>query len=238
MDQLEKKRLQEKQMVGCMIALYCKKKHGGGKTLCPQCQALYEYACQRCDHCRFMETKTFCSNCKVHCYKPEMRREIQQVMRFAGPWMLLYHPVLALRHLRESLKERKKESKMNWKKAAWLTLGFLGLALGAVGAVLPLLPAFPFLLLAAVSFGKSSQRLHRWFTGTRLYRENLEGYLKGEGMTWKTKIRVMVSLTLLMSIGFGIMYARGSYIPCMILGGVWVFHLLYFALGVKTRQED
>lgn len=127
---------------------------------------------------------------------------------------------------------------MNLKKLFWTGLGFLGLALGAVGAVLPLLPAFPFLLLAAFSFGKSSRRLHQWFLGTRLYKSNLESYVKGEGMTWKVKIRVMVTLTLIMAMGFTIMYLKTIYLPCVILGIVWVGHLFYFAFGVKTRKPE
>ena len=63
---LQSKREREKQVVEAMIRLYCRKKHGG-KELCPQCAALLDYACRRSDHCPFMETKTFCSNCKVHC---------------------------------------------------------------------------------------------------------------------------------------------------------------------------
>ena len=50
---------------------------------------------------------------------------------------------------------------MKIKKAVYMVLGFVGLALGAVGAVVPLLPAFPFLLLAAFGFAKSSQKLHK-----------------------------------------------------------------------------
>ena len=69
----------------------------------------------------------------------------------------------------------------------YISLGCISLALGAVGTVVPLLPAVPFLLLAAFCFGKSSERLHRWFTGTSLYKNNLETYVKGEGMTRKTK---------------------------------------------------
>ena len=65
---------------------------------------------------------------------------------------------------------------MKIKKAGYMVLGFVGLALGAVGAVVPLLPAFPFLLLAAFGFAKSSQKLHNWFIGTKLYRENLESF--------------------------------------------------------------
>lgn len=123
---------------------------------------------------------------------------------------------------------------MNIKKIFWMLLGFLGLILGAIGAVLPMLPAFPFLLLAAFSFGKSSEKLHTWFIGTRLYRNNLESYVKGQGMTRKTKIKVMITVTLLMSFGFFMMFRKALYIPCAILGGVWVFHIVYFLLGVKT----
>ena len=103
---------------------------------------------------------------------------------------------------------------MKIKRFLWMLLGCAGLALGAVGAVLPLLPAFPFLLLAAVGFGKSSERLHRWFTGTKLYKDNLESYVKGQGMTRKTKIRVMVTVTLLMAVGLFIMFSKALYIPC------------------------
>ena len=96
---------------------------------------------------------------------------------------------------------------------------------------------FPFLLLAAFSFGKSSEKLHTWFVGTKLYKDNLESYVAGKGMTWKTKIRVMIMVTLLMGFGFFMMIRKDLYIPCGILGGVWVFHILYFIFGVKTLKE-
>lgn len=127
---------------------------------------------------------------------------------------------------------------MNVKKIFWLILGFFGLILGAVGAVLPMLPAFPFLLLAAFSFGKSSEKLHTWFIGTKLYKNNLESYVKGQGMTRKTKIKVMITVTVLMSFGFFMMFRKALYIPCAILGGVWVFHIVYFLLGVKTYTPE
>lgn len=127
---------------------------------------------------------------------------------------------------------------MNIKRILWMMLGCLGVALGAVGAVLPMLPAFPFLLLAAVSFARSSDRLHHWFTNTKLYKKNLESYIKGKGMTWSTKIRVMITVTLLMSFGFTMMFWRGIYIPCMILAGVWIFHIIYFLVGVKTYRPE
>ena len=75
--------------------------------MCPVCQQLSDYAKLRSQKCPFMEEKTFCANCKVHCYKPEMREQIRKVMRFSGPRMLLYHPVLAVWHLICSVKEKK-----------------------------------------------------------------------------------------------------------------------------------
>ena len=227
------KREREKAVVSEMIALYCRRQHGRKNGLCPECTALNTYARQRSDKCPFMETKTFCSNCKVHCYKPEMREEIRTVMRFSGPRMIFRHPVMAVRHVLEVKKEKSDwRCVMKLKKILYVVLGCIGVALGALGAVLPLLPAFPFLLLAAFCFARSSERLNRWFTGTKLYKNNLESYVKGRGMTRKTKVKIMVTVTLLMSVGFVMM----DQVPVgrIVLACVWVFHILYFMLGVKT----
>lgn len=121
---------------------------------------------------------------------------------------------------------------MNPKKILFIVLGCIGLGLGAVGAVLPLLPSFPFLMLAAYCFARSSDRLHNWFIGTKLYKDNLESYVAGKGMTKKTKIRIMVTVTILMSIGFVMMHAVP--IGRIVLGCVWVFHMVYFIFGIKT----
>ncbi len=112
------KRDQEKRVVSLMISLYCYKKHDGFRKgvhrrmgapiLCVECAELDRYARQQIDRCPFMETKTFCSNCRVHCYKPEMREKIKEVMRFSGPRMFFYHPIMALRHVITSKKEKKR----------------------------------------------------------------------------------------------------------------------------------
>lgn len=121
------------------------------------------------------------------------------------------------------------------KKVLYIAVGCLGLALGAVGAVLPLLPAFPFLLLAAVCFGRSSQRLSDWFVGTRLYKNNLESFRRGEGMTWRTKFRIMIVVTLTMSIGFIMMHE--IMIGRIVLACVWVMHILIFCFKIKTLKR-
>lgn len=102
------KREREKQVVSLMISLYCRKRHKTKNGLCPDCAALEAYARQRSEKCPFMETKTFCSNCRVHCYKPKMRQKIREVMRFSGPLMIFYHPVMAVRHVIESKKEKRR----------------------------------------------------------------------------------------------------------------------------------
>lgn len=123
---------------------------------------------------------------------------------------------------------------MKLKKLLYIILGCVGVGLGAIGAVVPMLPAFPFLMLAAFCFARSSEKLDRWFKGTRLYKDNLEDYVAGRGMTWKTKIRIMITVTVLMSIGFTMMGLKGIVVGCIVLGCVWLFHILYFCFGVKT----
>ena len=111
MKSVKTKREEEKVTLELMVRLYCNKNHGTTDELCDECAELLDYALTRVDKCPFMETKTFCSNCKVHCYKPSMREKIRQVMRFSGPRMLFHHPVMAMRHVIETTKEKKKLEK-------------------------------------------------------------------------------------------------------------------------------
>lgn len=111
MEKIEIKREREKKLIEEMIRLYCRKNHGG-TDLCPECGELLMYSLSRIDRCPFMETKTFCSGCRVHCYSPDMRQQIRSVMRYAGPRMLMSHPVMVIRHMMESIKwKRKMEDK-------------------------------------------------------------------------------------------------------------------------------
>ena len=103
-----KKRRQEMEMLDAMISIYCRGNHHTKEELCPSCESLREYALKRTEKCPFMETKTFFSACTVHCYAPKMQEQIRLVMRYAGPRMLLVHPVLAVRHVMVTLKEKRK----------------------------------------------------------------------------------------------------------------------------------
>ena len=105
--QIEAKRAREKTVVLHMIEAYCHGKHGTRRgKLCTECTQLAEYADMRISRCPFMATKTFCSQCHVHCYAPEKLQAIKDVMRYAGPRMLLRHPVLVVRHGLDGMKKR------------------------------------------------------------------------------------------------------------------------------------
>ncbi len=97
--------VREARTIESMIQIYCHRKcgrhtaDGTSKGLCTECQELFDYAVVRLNKCPFQEEKSTCANCKVHCYKPEMRERIRDVMRYSGPFMLYRHPYLAFMHL-------------------------------------------------------------------------------------------------------------------------------------------
>ena len=101
---VERNRLaRERETIGAMLALYCRGRHHLAEGLCPECRRLSDYARQRIEKCPYGEDKPVCARCPIHCYKPVMREEVRKVMRYAGPRMLLYHPLLTLRHYLDSL---------------------------------------------------------------------------------------------------------------------------------------
>ncbi|WP_070966199.1 nitrous oxide-stimulated promoter family protein [Vibrio sonorensis] len=90
--------LTEFKTIEAMILIYCRGRHGC-KELCSQCKTLLEYAEMRLDRCPYGAHKPACNRCPVHCYKPDPKQQIREVMIYSGPRMLLKHPWLALRHL-------------------------------------------------------------------------------------------------------------------------------------------
>ena len=81
-----------------MVKMYCAAHHASD-ALCPECRQLLEYADRRLDLCPYGTDKPSCTNCPIHCYRPEPRERMRDVMRFAGPRMAGRHPYLAAMHL-------------------------------------------------------------------------------------------------------------------------------------------
>jgi hypothetical protein len=96
MNRLEK----EQKTISIMIRIFCRAHHGTDKELlCPACTDLLDYAKERLRRCPYVEDKGACSKCKIHCYKPDMRKQTTEVMRYSGPKMIKRHPLLAIDHL-------------------------------------------------------------------------------------------------------------------------------------------
>ena len=94
------RRARELKTIESMVRMYCRGHgHGAGVPLCTGCAALFEYATRRLERCVFGDAKPTCANCIVHCYSTDMREQIRVVMKWAGPRMLLRHPVLGILHL-------------------------------------------------------------------------------------------------------------------------------------------
>lgn len=118
----------------------------------------------------------------------------------------------------------------------YIALGYTSVGLGTLGTVVPVLPTVPFFLLATLCFAKSSEKLHTWLTGTKLYKDNLETYLASGGMTKKTKARIMVTTTVLM--GLSCLMAYRVVMVRIILGCVWALLMLFFLFGIKTIRAQ
>jgi hypothetical protein len=123
------------------------------------------------------------------------------------------------------------------RKTLYIALGILSLGLGAIGTVLPLVPTTPLVILAAICFGKSSQRLQSWLVSTKFYKNNIESFVKRRTMTIKRKIILLSIITLLMGTSFVMMYIVSAPVfGQVVLAIVWFVHVLYFGFKVKTEK--
>lgn len=125
-----------------------------------------------------------------------------------------------------------------WRKPIkwlWLVLAFLSLGIGSIGVVLPVLPTTPFLLLASFCFAKGSDRFHRWFKGTKLYRNHLESFVKNKEMTLKTKLCILLPASFMLIMAFLMMKNLPGRIFIVFL---MIFKYVYFFTQIKTIRAE
>ena len=113
-----------------------------------------------------------------------------------------------------------KKEKKNPLRIMWLILGFLAMGIGAVGVILPVLPTTPFRLLASFCLARGSERFHRWFTGTKLYRRHLESFVRNRAMTLKTKFSLLIPASCMLILAFLAM--------SNVYGRVFIIFLIFF----------
>lgn len=119
----------------------------------------------------------------------------------------------------------------NYFRIIWLLAGFLAMGIGAVGAVLPVLPTTPFLLLASFCLAKGSERFHRWFTGTKLYKKHLESFVKNRSMTLRTKFSLLIPASCMLVLA---LLAMPNYYGRLFIVFLIIFKYVYFFTKIKT----
>ena len=127
---------------------------------------------------------------------------------------------------------------MKLRYVVFSVLGCICLGIGCVGIVIPVLPTVPFFLLTVFFFANSSKKLHDKFVGSKLYKNHLESFVQKRGMTVKTKLTIIISVTIVMGVGFFLMIRGGVIVPSVILAVVWLCHLIYFGFVVKTLKAE
>lgn len=119
-------------------------------------------------------------------------------------------------------------------KLSLIGLGFISLVLGIIGILIPILPTTPFLLLSTICFFKSSAKLDSWFKNTKIYKKHVDSFLENKTMDLKSKISIIITITLLFSIGF--YFAKNILAIQLILAFIYIIHLLYFTIYIKTKK--
>ena len=120
-------------------------------------------------------------------------------------------------------------------KYVYIMFGVLFTGIGAIGTVVPLIPTTPFIVFAAICFGRSSPKLHTWFVSTGFYKKNINRFIQNRSMTIKAKVLLLSSITVFMGLSFVTMvFLNAPLFVKIILFVIWLCHIVYFGFKVKT----
>ena len=116
----------------------------------------------------------------------------------------------------------------------FLTIGAISFVLGTVGIVLPLFPTIPFYMLTVFCFARGSERFHKMFLESRLYQMTVGNYERDKALTLRTKLSILGFLTIIMAIGA--YFSQDRPIALILMGLVWIGHVIAFAFFIKTKR--
>ncbi|MCI2942754.1 MULTISPECIES: YbaN family protein [Staphylococcus] len=116
-----------------------------------------------------------------------------------------------------------------------IALGIVFTVIAFTGAVLPLLPTTPFLILAAICFTNSSRKFKIWLESIQIYKNYVENLKKYKGYTMKEKIRILISLYIV--VGFSIFMISNLYIRIGLMIMVVIQTIVLFTF-VKTLPAN
>ncbi|MBW6452418.1 MAG: YbaN family protein [Methyloprofundus sp.] len=119
------------------------------------------------------------------------------------------------------------------KKYLLLVAGLLFLALGIIGAVLPILPTTPFLILALACFANSSPRFHQMLLNNRWFGGALQRWEESRSISRSSKIKAILMIMLTFAASIGVLHGKlALQLMLLTLGSV----LLIFMWRLKESE--
>lgn len=106
----------------------------------------------------------------------------------------------------------------------WLAIGFCFTALGLIGALLPIIPTVPFLLVAAFAFSRSSKRFHQWLVKHAVFGPPIRDWQQQKSISRQTKW--VATLSMLAGIAISAIVGLSWIIiaiQCFVIAGVCIF---------------
>jgi len=109
-------------------------------------------------------------------------------------------------------------------RLSYLFVGFLALALGALGLFLPLLPTVPFVILAAFCFARSSPRLENWRGSHERMGPHIRAWRERGAISRRGKRAALIAFAVSAAIGLLSLPLPWSLLPlaAALIGGSWI----------------
>jgi uncharacterized membrane protein YbaN (DUF454 family) len=122
-----------------------------------------------------------------------------------------------------------------YKQKIFLILGFIFVAFGIIGAILPLMPSTVFFILAAYFFSKSSEKFHKKLLDNKYIGRHLKNFYEKKGMPLRAKIISILSLFLTITISI-ILVERTPFLVVILLSVA--FAVSFYIISLNTIENS